>query len=447
MSVAGAAWLLALAPAAQLGEEAVLAAYSEALTAVAEVLEQRFDPPPPLRFVAAHELGRRVAEENLELFLRQHGERATAEAAAAAAGAQYAQFAFGKYAWSSKELLVVLPTWNAKARQMDSLELIEDETVRAVLVHELVHALDDRAHDLGRALLACADSDQVQGFNAVLEGHAQHWTRRVCATRGWNDGFETFTALIDALPPGLDEASLQFARVQAATVGTAYGQGERFVAALLERGGTEVLARAFRVPPDVQTVFHPEWFFDPAARPRPAYDPEPALTLFGGHFPAELWSTTRLGLTPAQFSASFALLPQESVAPLVASLVSARILALQPKDAPAAKQIVFGVLEFTDEAHARLYLAAARDLSRTKDELMRTGTTRILSADYHELAPTLAGFHALKRVRSGPVELDVTLVELQHGPLVLETIFSNEPIERDAHVELVRAALTTLAPR
>ena len=137
---------LAATPAAQLDEAAVRAGYEEAVAAVAAVLERRLEPPPPLRFVEPNELGERVAEENMELLLRQHGDQATAEAAASQAGAQYAQFAFAKYSWSSKEFLVVLTNWNGKARLMDKIELVEDETVRAVLVHELVHAQIGRAH-------------------------------------------------------------------------------------------------------------------------------------------------------------------------------------------------------------------------------------------------------------------------------------------------------------
>jgi hypothetical protein len=442
-----ASFALAATPAAQLGETAVRAGYEESLAAVAAVLEQRLEPPPPLRFVEPHELGARAAEENLELFLRQHGERAAAELAADQAGAQFAEFAFAKYSWSSKEFLVVLPTWNTKARLMDRIELVEDECVRAVLVHELVHALDDRTHDLGKSLLACADSDQVQGFNAVLEGHAQHLTRRVCAARGWSDGFATYTELIGALPPGLDEATLQIVRVQAATLNTAYAEGERFMAALLERGGEEAVARAFRAPPDAQTVFHPEWFLDPRSKPEPAFDPGPAFALFLKKFEAQDWTPTRMTLTPAQFAAALALLPPETVAPLLATLRAARITALQPAADPGSKQVALGVLEFADEAAAKAYVAAARELSRTKDERMRTGTTRILSTTYDELGPGLAGFHARKRVRSGLQELDVTMVELQDGPLVLETSFNNEPIEREAHVELVRGALAALKAR
>lgn len=443
------ATLLGVLPV-QLDEEAVRAGHAEALAAVTELLEPRLEPAPALRFVTASELGERVAAENLELFTRQLGDPDRARASAEQAGAQFAQFAYAKYAWSSKELLVVLPTWNAKARQFDRVELIEEEAVRAVLVHELVHALDDQLHDLGGSLLACVDGERMAGFNAALEGHAQLLARRVCAARGWDDGFETFTAMISALPPGLDEASLQLARVQVATAGAAYLEGERFVAALLQGGGEEALARAFRTPTDGQTVFHPEWFLDPSRRPVPRFDPEPAFAALEARYPAESWSRTRLGLTSGQLSASLALLEPASVGALVAGVLSARMTVLQPLANPAGKQIALAVFEFHDEAAAQDYMSAAAKLNRIKDERMTRGFVRILSAGYEDFSVPEdggSGFLATKRIAAGKTELLVSSVDVRRGVLVLETIFSGEPIEKEAHLGLLREALGALETR
>jgi len=442
------AGLLAAVPA-QLDEAAVRAGYAEALAAVTELLEPRLDPLPTLRFVTAHELGQRVAEENEESLALQLGDPAQAAAQAAQIGAQFAQFAYAKYSWSSQEFLVVLPSWNELARRFDRHQLIEDEAVRAVLVHELVHALDDQVHDLEARVLTCVDTDHVQGLNAVLEGHAQLQARRVCAAKGWSDGFAVFTELISAIPPGLDELSLQTVRVQVATTGAAYLEGERFMAALLERGGAEAVTRAFRAPPDAQTVFHPEWFLDPSTRPVPRYDPEPALAQFEARFPAEDWSRTRLGLTPAQVSASLALLEPATVAPIQANLLSARLTSLQPKTDPASKQVILAVFEFQDEASAQGYLAAARELNRIKDERMTKGFLRVLSAQYEDFTDPggEAGFTVTKRIAAGATEITVNSLDLCRGVLVLETLFSGEPLERDAHIALVTQVAAALKER
>lgn len=438
-----------VAPAtAQLDEGAVRAAYDDARAAVAEVLGTPLDPVPPLRFVAMHELGQRVADENLPLVARREPDEDAARREADVLGAQYARFAFAKYSWSSKEFLVVLPTWIEKARQFDRIELLEDEAVRAVLVHELVHALDDRAHDIGRALLACDSDVRIQGFNAVLEGHAQFQARRVSAARGWSDGFTAYTTLIDAIPPGLDEAALTLARVQAATVGSAYNDGERFVAALVAREDPELLTRAFRTPPDVETIFHPEWFVDPSTRPLARFDAAPALEQLRARYPAEDWTAQQVALTPAQVGAALALLPPDEVARIVASLRASSMLLVQPKAAPGSAMAVLGVMEFTDEAAARAYQAAARALNRIKDERMREGQVRIVSARYEEWSEDeMLGFLGEKTMAMGKQEFPAATIDLTRGPLVLETVFSNVPIESAAHRELARAALAAVKPR
>lgn len=49
--------------------------------------------------------------------------------------------------------------------------------------------------------------------------------------------------------------------------------------------------------------------------------------------------------------------------------------------------------------------------------------------------------------RTTTLEFDVTTIDLQRGPLLLETLFSNEPIERDAHVALARQLLDSVRAR
>jgi hypothetical protein len=291
--------------AAQVTETQVRAAFDEARAAVQQAGQRKaLDPVPPLTFTTAAELGKCVAAENLPLVRLRQSDPEKAAREADQLGMGFAQLAYAKYSWSTKKFLVVLESWNQQARLMDDLEFTEDEAVRAVLVHELVHALDDASYDLSACTLRCPSADAVTGFNAVLEGHAQHVARAVCAHAGWSDGFDTFTGHIGAVPStGVDEGLRQYLRIQSATILSAYGDGERFVAALDEHGGAELVGRAFATPPDAETIFHPDWFIDPSTRPVSRYDPEPALDLLAARFPADAWTATRVALTPAQVSA------------------------------------------------------------------------------------------------------------------------------------------------
>lgn len=444
-----AALALAAPGSAQLSEDDVSVAFVEARKAVADLLGHTPALETPLTFTTAVELGDAVAEENLPALLLRQPERAKARSEAELIGRQYAASAFAKYSWSQEEILVVLDSWNELALQHQRPELLNAETVRAVLVHELVHALDDEAHDLAASALRCTTADLATGLNAVIEGHAQHVARAVCAQAGWSEGFEQFTAQLGAVRErGLDEATRQFLLAQGATLASAYHDGERFVAALEASGGRELVARAFQTPPDGETILHPQWFIDPASRPLLRYDAEPALERFLQAFPTESWSSTRFSLTPVQVASGLALLPAESVQRIQASLRSARAITLQLTVAPGERSVVMAVLEFDSSASAEAYLVSAGELARIKDERMKSGQTRILSATYTDLELEGGrGLLAEKRVKSGAQEFEVASLDLQRGMLVLETVLSVAPMEREAHIALAKASLAVVRER
>jgi len=437
--------LLAAPEAAQVTEERVRAAFEEARAAVEDALGNELEPVPPLDFVAPEDLARCVAEENLPLMRLREPDPEKATRAADLIGAS-ALRAYAKYSWSEKRFLVVLESWNQRARWFDAIELTEDEAIRVVLVHELVHALDDAAYDLTACLLRCATEDGAAGFNAVLEGHAQHVARAVSTERGWSAGFGALAALVGAPPPsGLDEDTSHLLRMENASYASAYLDGERFVAAL-EAHDPELVARAFLDPPDRATVLHPEWFIDPPLPSTSRYDAEPALDQLAGRFRAEAWSARRVSLTTAHVSSAFALLPQASRR-VTATLRSARSLSLRPVADPSAKMVVLTILEFDAPTSARAYLVAASELARIQDERMSTGVIRVLSSKSTQLDADCKGEYLEKRMKNRELEFDVVSIHIRNGPLVLETLFSGEPIEREAHVALAKQLLGSVRER
>ena len=440
------------ASAAEMVTEArVRAAFDEARTAVEETLDVRLEPAVELRFVDAGELVESLVAENLPALLRQAPDRDAAEREARAFAEATAPLLIAKYAWQARAIVVVLDTWNGQAQALGRPELGGDEMLRAVLVHELVHAIDDVEHGL-EALFAKIDSrDTAAGVNAVLEGHAQHVARAVCAARGWTKGFQDFTDAIGALPeqPGIDEGTLLFQRIASAGERTAYHDGERFIAALERAGGRDAIARAFRDPPkDGQTVFHPEWFLDPSSRPKSTYDLDAGIDLFAARFDDATWNASRSSLQPAQLQASLGLLPAETSKRIVESLRGSSVIVLQPRADPASKFVAAIVIEFDAEESALFFVEAARGLSRIKDETMKEGAIRISASSLSDLATGGAhGFILHKRMHNGPLAFDVSGSEVARGRLVVETVFSAEPIEDGEHEQLVLAMLEALEKR
>ncbi len=437
----------------EITEQRVRAAWDDACAAVAA--ELAFAPEPPLTLVLATpaEVAARVAAENLPAVRRRQADAARAETEAQALGEAIGRFAFAKYAWSTREVLVVPSTLAETAQTLARPELSSDTALRAILVHELVHARDDAAHDFAARLAEHHTLDALTGLNAVLEGHAQHLARRVCAQRGWAQGFEAYSAAIGALPEEgalerLGEAMRLLLGVQSANLRTAYHEGERFVAALETAGGAELVARAFREPPrDGETIFHPEWYVDPSLRPRVLYDAEPVLDLFAARLPEDEWSAQRLSLEPAQLAASLALLPAETVQRITETLRASRLIVLQPSAAPDSKMVVLGVLEFASAAAARDYVDAARSLVDIKAERMKTGALRILASERNELElPGLEGFVARLRMQNGLLPLEVVTLDAARGSVVLEAIFSAEPIDDDDLAALAPVLFEALRP-
>jgi hypothetical protein len=439
----------ALSSSGEITRERLDAAFADARAAVEKTLEARLPEDLTVQVVEPEEIAARVADENLPSLLRQFPDPETARAQAQVLGEAFAQIAFAKYAWSTSELLVAPSTWTALAAQLERPALTGDGALRAVMVHELVHALDDAAFDLGASIERLDNPDAIAAFNAVIEGHAQLEARRVCVQAGWTEGFECFTESIGALPPSAEEqgeAELLLLRLQIDTVATAYYEGERFVAAIQAAGGPEAVARAFRDPPrDGETIFHPEWFLDEKLRPAVRYDLESPLDLFAERFASDAWLTSRQSIQPAQLEAALALLPRESIQRIQSTLRGNRTFVAQPRQAPASKLVVLAVMEFDAEESARFYLEAVRQLGLLKDEVMKTGEIRIVESEYADLdLPSGQGLLQRKRMQVGPQTVEVASVSAVRGRTVVETIFSNEPIEDSAHRELAGTLLEAL---
>ncbi|NOT32095.1 MAG: hypothetical protein HOP15_16735, partial [Planctomycetes bacterium] len=192
--------------------------------------------------------------------------------------------------------------------------------------------------------------------------------------------------------------------------------------------------------------FHPAWYLDPSQRPAVLFDLEPALTRFAARFPETEWSAQRMSLQSAQIEAALALLPPETVQRVSRALRASRAISLQPSAAPDSKMVVLAAMEFESAAAALDYLDAARALADLKAEHMQSGPLRILASERSELArPDLSGFLARIRMRNGAFEFEMKTLDAARGSVVVETVFSAEPIEDAALAALGSELLDAVA--
>lgn len=136
--------------------------------------------------------------------------------------------------------------------QMTALGLPADRsTVRdfltVVLAHEMVHAVDDAAHDLAALYRSVPDAEALRARGMVVEGRAVHYARRAADLLG-------LPAAVSSILPGERGGMTE----QRARFLLTYREGAAFTADLEERGGAELAERALAHPPrHTSTVFHP----------------------------------------------------------------------------------------------------------------------------------------------------------------------------------------------
>jgi hypothetical protein len=153
---------------------------------------------------------------------------------------------------------------------------------RVLLVHEYVHALVDQHFDLTRIdrLQDARADDEATALLALAEGDATVAMLRYAdryltpsERREFTDQAAAIpTERLDAAPRAVREALL-----------FPYREGVQFVQALLARGGTAALDRAYRDPPtSTEQILHPARYLGPRDDPTPVQVPDLARALGPG---------------------------------------------------------------------------------------------------------------------------------------------------------------------
>lgn len=242
-AVASAA-VLAGAAVAVAGDppEDELARASRVLAEAAPLVEAacgaKFGRAPQVRLLTEDDAARAFADDLRPEIERRYpgateGQRTTLLRAAAS---NAAQSCVARYSVTSRTIVLVRAGFE---RQRAALSVPAGALLRAALAHEAVHALDDARFDIGRLYREAPDDEALRARAMVVEGRATHFGRAVAAQLGVpGDRPELH------LPGGRDVSG-----EREWTLRLTYGLGERFVAALVARGGTALADRALSEPP------------------------------------------------------------------------------------------------------------------------------------------------------------------------------------------------------
>jgi len=175
-------------------------AYAASLAACAKAFGKELDPAVPLAFASREEIAEVVTRENLPLVKLRVADEEAAMAEARQLSDKLAEGVYGKFSWADQKFLVVLGAWEQHAKSLAMPELTTDAALRAVMVHELCHAYDDRRFGFAERLATADSRDAIVAINAVIEGSAQLQSRRICGQNDWLPGFEAMREAVGKIP-------------------------------------------------------------------------------------------------------------------------------------------------------------------------------------------------------------------------------------------------------
>ena len=410
----------------------------------------RFKKAPAIVLSSPKEI---AAVLQVELFaqfksLPQYDE-AAARRMASRQGSLLAQGLIAKYA-VEKHQVMVNKKGIKKASQLLSLPALRNRDVlAAILIHELVHAMDHERTGVFEHLKTAKTTDGLWALNCLIEGHAQFVARGICAKEGWLKPFGVFTKSIGTIPEnkGQDEATRLLTRVLIDRIASAYYDGERFIAALHASGGDRLVARAFANPPQTSSVIvKPEWYLNPELRSE-AVDFDAILDEFEsfsagkksvqrqGPWPSRKTTgvSQRVSIAKSQLAGIFEPLgKQESVDQLIREMGRARGIVLNDRGA-----ITSAVLyEFESPDASARFLVLADQLQRLKDEKMKSGLIQITSAVYDKISGKgWRGTLAAKSLKAGFRNVKIKNAVVACGKYAVELLYSNNSVEDKRIVE------------
>ncbi|MEE9125694.1 MAG: hypothetical protein V3U11_01000 [Planctomycetota bacterium] len=393
-----------------------------------------------LRLAKGNELGQIVQKDMMEM--AKLGDSDKVPSRIRLASRLMRRMLLAKFDWREREILLCPNNFKWQAKAIKKPELNSEAAFRAVVIHECIHAIDEHQLQWSKKLLTLPNQRRLEVYNAVIEGHAQHVTARICESNGWSKGFEIFTSAIGQNPPGLGEADRLMSQVRTANLQAAYRDGKRFIDFILDKQGKEGIRQAFRAPPeDFEAVLHPDWYLDPKKRPAQIHDLEkPIAHVIESH--KEDWRPTKTSLTPAQLKASMALSGPEDSERILKHMRQNKVVVLKAKPGRLA---VVALFEFDSPQEATFYVLAGERLSRIKDEKMVKGTVRITDAHYEPVRrEDWQGVYFEKELRVVFKKSKVYSLLGAKGSVAVEILYSDSETNR-AHLEKMATTLLDLS--
>jgi len=270
------------------------------------------------------------------------------------------------YATRKNEVMVSLPLMQSYQASLSNDMDVQEAAILALLIHELVHAADDKKYKIheNRDLNFRASFAQ----SAAFEGHAQHVTRSICTKANCLSGLEALDEFMFGRTNPPNKLTQTVQAISRNVLEYSYIEGERFIANLAGRAnGQQLIGELLRNPPQ-----DPIQILDPASYPDTSREQRNqqlinASTSFSHPWLSGAWTTVQtsplkgvnLRTDPAQRDAAV-----DGFTRLITSMVALQLYnQAQPETAP----IELTVLRADSPATAKLFARTLYENTQIRD--------------------------------------------------------------------------------
>lgn len=437
---------------APLTEERLEVIAREAMADVERASSQRFLKKPRIKISERKEVEEILAVELLPQIKVLQPDTPPEKMADAARdmGRSLGMVLMAKYSFRDDCIHVVPETAKRMAELLKSPDVQAEGTLRVIVTHEMVHALDEQTMKVCDRLATLKTTVELEIWSALLEGHAQHLTRRIFIERQEEKLFDGYERLILAGPPGMSEAEKALTAVMSQAAKFAYLDGRAFFDGLAKSGKATYVADAFRNPPKEKNgLLHPERFYAPAAAAGPVVDLGPAFEVFSSTF-KDTWSRQKGEMDESTLKTVFGdFVDAKAVEESLKTLLLGRTILLTPKAEPGSRVAILFITRHKDAAAAERFRDLSIALSRAKDERMKTGAIHIAKSETVAIK-TPAGNPVSLLTKTLAVQTEEVVVRsavASRGTFHLELLYSNEettPEDLSKMVDQVWATLQKL---
>ncbi|MBI4606751.1 MAG: hypothetical protein HY721_32710 [Planctomycetes bacterium] len=385
---------------------------------VEEALGEKLGEPVVFVPATRKDVANVIAAENAEILAEvEGGPRGEAlEEACEAQARAFAKILFAKIDVAKGVVLVVPENFEAQAAALGDAggRLLSPEFLDLLLVHESIHAFQERRFGLRKVFGRPRSQDELTARMSVVEGHAQLVERKVAEKRGLKDAFLLHEEVVTGVPPSVkDPAERLILETLQQFLAFPYTEGHKFLATLERKlGYAKALERAFKTPPaTLRAVSHPDEYLSP---PKVVLDLRKLAEKGAGLLDEDKYKTQVIALPANALRQGCLLAGKEAVEKAFRPYRASAVVVGSALEGMPGSQFGFTLIELTDEAGAKGFLELEELVARKKDEQFKApgGLAQIVSAEYERLegpdAPCLyvektlklAGQEKQNRVRS-----------------------------------------------